>query len=66
MQTIKLLHVKATPIWDLFTGEGWYNWTRVLVRGSEIKVLAGTPLTPEVQSQLVTELKTNAKPSKTG
>ena len=46
MQTLKVLRVKGTPIYDLFTGEGWYNWTRILKRDMTIKVLAGNPLTP--------------------
>ncbi len=57
---MKILPIKGTPIFDLFTGEGWYNWTRILKRNESIKVLAGNPLT----SQQLTEIINYAKPIK--
>lgn len=64
MQNLKLLRVPTTPLWDVFTGEGWYNWTRILVRGLEIKVLAGNPLTSDLTTELTTRLKAYAKSPK--
>ncbi len=49
---MKVLQVKRTPIYDIFLGDGWYNWTRILFRQQIIKVLAGSPLSKDQQLQL--------------
>lgn len=46
MQLMKIIHIKGTPIYDVFTDEGWYNWTRILKKDNFIKILAGNVLTP--------------------
>ncbi len=57
MPTLKLLHVKGTPIYDVFIGEGWYNWTRILVRENITKTLQGNTLTKELLLEIKTQLK---------
>ena len=49
---MKVLQVKKTPIYDVFIGEGWYNWTRVLLRNDVVKVLSGSPLSRSDQQGL--------------
>ncbi len=39
--TTKILQVKKFPIYDIFTGQGWLNWTRILVQPGKTTVLAG-------------------------
>lgn len=41
---MKVLQVKKLPVYDVFLGEGWRNWTRVQVLPGSITVTAGAPL----------------------
>lgn len=40
---MKILQVKKFPIYDIFVGEGWDNWTRILYNNETqtLKVNAG-------------------------
>jgi len=38
---IKVLQVKKFPIFDVFTGDGWLNWTRILIQPNKTTVIAG-------------------------
>lgn len=53
---MKVLRVKKFPLYDVFTGEGWYNWSRVLVRDTP-RVVAGEQL-PQVRlNEVAQEIK---------
>lgn len=44
---MKILQINSyLPIYDVFNGIGWKNWTRVKVdkRKGEVKIIAGLPL----------------------
>jgi len=38
---MKVLRVKKFPIFDVFFGEGWEDWTRVLLKGTHLIYLGG-------------------------
>jgi hypothetical protein len=42
---MKILQVKKTPLYDVFTGGGWKNHTRVFVKDGHVLYKAGTKLT---------------------
>lgn len=52
---MKILRVKKTALFDVFTGNGWYNHTRVLVRDGRSRIQLGNPLT---KIQLIEVTKT--------
>lgn len=41
---MKILRVKKLPIYDVFYGDGWLNWTRVIKHHDNLKVLGGNQL----------------------
>ena len=41
---IVVLQVKKYPIFDVFTGEGWENWTRIMLKNNKIIHVAGNLL----------------------
>lgn len=41
---MKILRVKKFPLYDVFTGEGWDHWSRVVRQGDNVKVIAGEQL----------------------
>jgi hypothetical protein len=41
---MKILRVKKLPLYDVFTGEGWYNWSRVVKQNDQLKVISGNQL----------------------
>jgi hypothetical protein len=44
---MKILQVKKFPLYDVFFGQGWKNWSRIkVVSEGEITVISGAPLTP--------------------
>jgi enolase len=43
---VKLYPIFSTLV-DVFTGEGWENWTRISIKRGKIQVLAGNQLTAE-------------------
>jgi len=62
---IKVLRVKKFPLYDLFQGEGWENWSRVLIKGNKAILVAGAHLTIgqlRSLSRTLNEAKTNAPP----
>lgn len=45
MNTIKVLRVFKNPIFDVFLGDGWNNWSRVLIRKDKMIHLDGNRFT---------------------
>ena len=44
---MKIHQVKKFPIYDIFTGNGWLNWTRILIdKSKKITTIAGEPWAP--------------------
>jgi hypothetical protein len=41
---LKVLRVKKFPLYDVFQGEGWENWSRVLMKGTKAVLIAGSHL----------------------
>lgn len=42
---MKILRVKRLPLFDVFTGEGWLNWTRIVKNDNgNLKVISGNQL----------------------
>jgi hypothetical protein len=58
---MKILQVKRTPIYDVFIGDGWHSWTRILLRNSIVKVLSGLPLSRSDQQTLTENLNVSPK-----
>jgi hypothetical protein len=54
---MKILRVKKSPVYDVFTGEGWFNWTRIIVQSSGLKIIGGVPLIPSVKAEIQSALK---------
>ena len=56
---MKILRVKKLPIYDIFLGEGWYNWTRVMhdVKNSRLKMVAGENLGSFTKIEVERKLK---------
>jgi hypothetical protein len=53
---MRVYQVKRFPIYDIFTGDGWENWSRVLVsKDKRVTTLAGTQ-SPHVDIKTVLEL----------
>jgi hypothetical protein len=50
---VKILQVKKLPIFDIFTGMGWDNHTRVIFNheNNSMKVIAGKPLQHRERNQ---------------
>jgi hypothetical protein len=53
----KILRVKKLPIYDVFEGEGWFNWTRVAVRSNKLKVVGGNPLNMGQKEKVLQEVR---------
>jgi len=41
---MKILRVKRTHIYDVFTGDGWKNWSRYHVKQGKVLYIAGNSL----------------------
>lgn len=54
---MKILRVKKFPLFDVFTGEGWDHWSRVVKQGDNVKVIAGEQLNSTEKFYLKTKLK---------
>ena len=61
---MKILQVKKLPIYDLFQGQGWETWTRVVMNDKHLpKVIGGERLSAEekeVVKHLISERTQNA------
>jgi hypothetical protein len=68
MTQLKIKRIPTTPIVDVFQGEGWENWTRLLYKNSILIPLQGEVLSKEqlseVTKQVQTEIKSLIKPKK--
>ena len=56
---MKILRVKKLPVFDVFTGEGWYNWARVLYdyKNSRLKVVKGENIPAFTKAEVEKQLK---------
>ena len=41
---MKILRVKKLPLYDVFTGDGWYNWSRIVKNNDTLKIISGNQL----------------------
>jgi hypothetical protein len=62
--TIKVKRVPTTPLVDVFQGEGWENWTRLLYKGNTLIPLQGEVLTKEQLTTVLKEVQTTPKPKR--
>lgn len=59
---MKVLRVKKFPLFDIFLGLGWKNWTRVQVeKDKSMKIVGGAELSKsekiKVSAQIINKLK---------
>ena len=54
---MKILRVKKLPLYDVFIGEGWLNWTRVVKQGEALKVIGGNQLSATEKFAVQTKVK---------
>lgn len=52
----KILRVKKFPIYDVFTGEGWLDWTRFLFQHGKLVYLQGEKRTQAELKQITKAL----------
>lgn len=55
---LKIKPIPTTPIVDVFQGEGWEEWTRLLVKGNTLIPLKGEILSKEQLTEVQNYLKT--------
>jgi hypothetical protein len=60
---MKILQVKKFPIFDIFTGEGWENWSRYLIKKNKIIYIAGIKLSDKQSVTQLTKTIQNATQS---
>ncbi len=41
---MKILKVKTHPLFDIFTGDGWLNWSRYLIKKGKLIYIGGTKI----------------------
>jgi len=58
---IKVLQVKKFPIFDIFTGIGWLNWTRILLQKDKITTLNGQVIKKELTTVTVQNLANTSR-----
>lgn len=56
MSTLKIKRIPTTPIVDVFQGEGWDSWTRLLWKGSVLIPLQGEVLSKSQLEEVKTTL----------
>lgn len=56
--TLKIKRIPTTPIVDVFQGEGWENWTRLLWKGNTLIPLHGEVLTKTQLADIKASLQT--------
>ena len=62
---MKVLPIKTTPLIDVFTGEGWENWTRLLYKNKVLIPLSGEVLNKNQLEEVKQHIqRLNPKPSK--
>jgi hypothetical protein len=50
--TFKILRVKKTNVYDVFSGEGWENWTRIAITSRGCDYVKGKRLRPNQVKEL--------------
>jgi hypothetical protein len=67
-EQLKIKRIPTTPIVDVFQGEGWENWTRLLFKNNTLIPLQGEVLSKEqlktVHEQVQAEIKSLTKPKR--
>ena len=53
----KVLQVKKFPIYDVFLGDGWKEWSRVKFVNGNITVIEGAPLNSSVVNSVNKAIK---------
>jgi hypothetical protein len=59
---MKILQVKKSPIYDIFMGEGWHNWSRIILQKEGLKIIGGMQLIPSIKAEVmksITQSKSN-------
>lgn len=55
---MKILQVKKFPIYDVFDGDGWTNWSRYLFKKGKLIYLSGLKLTSKsILNQIANQIK---------
>lgn len=55
----KVLRVKKFPLYDVFVGEGWRNWSRVRKVDNGFVIVAGAPLAKEIAPEIMKGINEN-------
>lgn len=64
ISNMKILQVKKFPIYDIFIGNGWLNWTRILIdKSKKVTIIAGEQLSMS-EIGLTSTIPTLAKQSR--
>jgi hypothetical protein len=59
---LKVLRVKKFPLYDVFQGEGWEQWSRILMKGSKAILIAGEHLSISQLRSLSSTINTKPEP----
>ena len=57
--TMKVLRIKRTPLYDVFVGEGWKEWSRYLHIAGKTTYVSGKRLPKHLLNKLEQEIKKN-------
>ncbi len=60
---MKILKVKTHPLFDVFLGDGWLNWSRYLIKKGKLIYIGGTKLVDKQTLASITKETSNAKSS---
>ena len=60
---LKVLRVKKFPLYDVFQGEGWEKWSRILLKGTKAVLIAGEHLSISQLRSLSHTIQQQATPS---
>ena len=55
---LKILRIKKFPLYDIFQGEGWENWSRYLFIKGHLKLISGIPLSIKEIREVKAKLET--------
>jgi hypothetical protein len=58
---LKIKRIPTTPLVDVFQGEGWESWTRLLFKGNILIPLQGEVLTKEQLQTVLKEVQNTPK-----
>jgi hypothetical protein len=50
-----IVNIPGTHLYDLFENHGWNNWTRVLIKYDQIRVLKGMFIPDKVLREIATQ-----------